>query len=167
VLSYAQEVGMVEKSWSTDIDRILKDYSGIRLEPPYANPIVKLIQRSDIQRLIDVLRGSKLFKYLMSTKPMSWALYTAGIRQDAFSSDNLEWGSLDVRDTSRCGGCTKCTQYCPVDLDLPANLNSENCIECLYCFMVCPENIIEFNGQLGFMEEHLKKYGWLIRKITV
>jgi hypothetical protein len=32
--------------------------------------------------------------------------------------------------------------------------------------MVCPKNVIEFKGKLGFVESYLKKYGERIKKIT-
>jgi ferredoxin len=78
----------------------------------------------------------------------------------------MQWDRLDVRDTSKCGACGICTRYCPLDIELPAGLNSEECIKCLYCFVVCPEQAIEFKGRLGFMEKHLKKYAKIIKKLS-
>lgn len=166
VLAYAKEAGVIEKGWDKEIDSILKDYRIIKLKPPVTNIAVKFILRSDVQKLINTCRNAKWFKYLMATGPMGWALYRLGIRQDEFSSDALEWGGgLTTRDLSLCGVCTKCADYCPLDLKLPADFNPQECIECLYCFMVCPKNVIEFKGKLGFAEGYLKKYGEIIKKI--
>jgi len=65
-------------------------------------------------------------------------------------------------------GCTKCMDYCPIGLTLPDEIERQNngCIECLYCFLVCPARAIEFKGRLGFMAEQLRQYDELTRKVT-
>jgi len=37
-----------------------------------------------------------------------------------------------------CGGCERCRQACPVEIDPPTEVNSMRCIQCLECVRACP-----------------------------
>lgn len=165
-LLYAEEVGLLDKTWLSEIDNILEAYPMKKLKQPDINWILRVIQQSWVQKRVEEFKKGDLFRYLSSTRLMGWVLYNIGIRQDAFSSKEVEWRCININDTSKCGECRKCAKYCPVDIDLPETMSPQDCIECLYCYMVCPEQVIEFEGSLGFMDGYLKKYSNLIKNIS-
>jgi Fe-S-cluster-containing hydrogenase component 2 len=69
-------------------------------------------------------------------------------------------------DKDRCRECGRCTGYCPLGHELPLDIGNDACIKCLYCFCVCPERAIGVKGKLGFMEEQIRQYDEIIRKVT-
>ena len=52
-------------------------------------------------------------------------------------------------------------------LDLPACLNfiDDECLRCLYCYMICPNKAIQFKGNFGFFEEQIRQYDHIIRDL--
>lgn len=50
-------------------------------------------------------------------------------------------------DAEKCTGCKICNRLCPVDLDVPSQIRSPECIRCLECTK-CPEKAISV--KLGF-----------------
>ena len=51
-------------------------------------------------------------------------------------------------DNNACTACGRCSQTCPVDLDVPKRPNSPECIRCLKCVKVCPESCIHYEFPL-------------------
>ncbi len=66
----------------------------------------------------------------------------------------------------KCTQCGKCKDYCPVDINLPDDLEKKGngCIHCVYCYLVCPEHAINFKGELGFLSEQIRQYDEIVRK---
>lgn len=52
---------------------------------------------------------------------------------------------LRLSDEKLCDDCGVCTAICPMNLDLPANLNSISCIRCGDCVKACPKKIIKMD----------------------
>jgi uncharacterized protein (DUF362 family)/NAD-dependent dihydropyrimidine dehydrogenase PreA subunit len=136
-------------------------------KPPKPGPIAGFIHHPERQKYFLAIRNKPLFHYLCSTRIGGKILYLTGLRQDVFIEEEMECEGLSLN-TERCLGCGKCTEYCPMGLDVPDALVSmkDNCIHCLYCFCVCPEHAIEFKGKFGFMEEQLKQYDHITRSVT-
>lgn len=73
------------------------------------------------------------------------------------SEDTL--GSLR-RHPSRCGDCHHCEDYCPTGLvreQIGASPRVDACVECLYCWQVCPHNALELSGDPGPLTQWLEK----------
>jgi Fe-S-cluster-containing hydrogenase component 2 len=54
-------------------------------------------------------------------------------------------------------------------LDVPEVLSKNDdssCIQCLYCYMVCPRKAIQLHGGFGFLQAQIGKYDPLIRRIA-
>jgi len=138
-----------------------------RFKPPKAGSIAGFIHSPKRQRYFIAIRNTKVFNYLCSTKIGGEILFKTGLRQDVFIEDEMRLGRLAIN-RKRCSGCNKCNDYCPVGIDLPDNLesNRDRCIECLYCFMICPEKAIDFEGELGFVNEQLRQYDSMVRKLA-
>jgi len=50
-------------------------------------------------------------------------------------------------------------------LNLPLQVGDaeRGCIHCLYCYLVCPQKAIKFEGKLGFLSEQIKQYDKFVR----
>lgn len=138
-----------------------------QLKPPKPGPIAGFIHHPKRQRYFLAIRNTKLFNYLCSTKMGGRILFKAGLRQDVFIGDEMKFKRISIN-KERCSGCNKCDDYCPIEIKLPDHLekDGDRCIECLYCFMICPEKAIDFEGELGFVNEQLRQYDSIIRKLA-
>lgn len=59
-----------------------------------------------------------------------------------------------VSDSEKCIDCKKCTQICPMSLDVnqhvrEGNMENSECILCAQCVDVCPQGVIELFVQRG------------------
>lgn len=135
--------------------------------PPKAGVLATFIHHPRRQKYFLVIRNTKLFTYLCSTKIAGKILYATGLRQDVFIDEDMRCEGLSI-DWDRCTHCDKCSDYCPVAIKLPDDIDRKDngCIYCLYCFMVCPERAIIFKGNLGFISEQLRQYDEIVRKIA-
>ncbi|MEW6416572.1 MAG: DUF362 domain-containing protein [Nitrospirota bacterium] len=138
-----------------------------RFKPPRPGSLASFIHSPKRQKYFLAIRNTPLFNYICSTRIGGKLLYMTGLRQDVFINDEAECEGLSLN-TDRCSRCGKCADYCPVGLNLPDALSGgdEKCIYCLYCFCVCPDYAIEYHGKLGFMEEQLRQYDNIIKRIA-
>jgi len=139
-----------------------------RFAPPTAGPIANFIHNPKRQKYFLAVRNTPLFTYLCSTRMVGALLYKTGLRQDVFLNEEMACQSLSV-DAARCTQCGRCAQYCPLGLDLPAALaagGDDRCIQCLYCYSVCPERAIVFHGNPGFFAEQARQYDEIIRRMA-
>ncbi|HDH51518.1 MAG TPA: DUF362 domain-containing protein [Nitrospirae bacterium] len=135
-------------------------------KPPTAGPLATYIHSPKRQKYFLAVRNTRFFTYMASTKWFGYLLFLSGLRQDNFIEDEMKFEGLNFN-TSKCvSGCSRCRDYCPVELDLPEKYDEKKCIECLYCFLVCPSKAIEFRGELGFMNEQIRQYDDITRKVT-
>ena len=165
-LRVAEEKGLLNSDHHEFVDTV--DLRGIprQFKPPKANLFARFIHSPKRQRYFMAIRNTPLFTYLASTKWFGQFLYLTGLRQDKFLSEEMHFSGLKV-DETLCDECNLCRDYCPLGQELPkgfAPLN-EDCIGCLYCYMVCPQEAIKFEGNLGFLEEQMRQYGHVIRKL--
>ncbi|MBF0553981.1 MAG: DUF362 domain-containing protein [Nitrospirae bacterium] len=145
-----------------------------RFKPPTAGPLATFIHSPKRQKYFLAIRQTPLFNYLCSTEIGGKLLYLAGLRQDVFIRDEMQWGGLSLK-KEKCTDCGICARYCPIEIGLPHALDKaegmdsewqERCVHCLYCFSVCPKSAIEFHGTQGFMEEQIRQYGEIIKKMV-
>jgi uncharacterized protein (DUF362 family)/ferredoxin len=139
-----------------------------RFKEPRANAFASFIHSPRRQRYFLAIRNTALFNYLCSTRVFGALLFKTGLRQDNFIKDEMAFEGFTL-DGSRCpDGCTRCADYCPVDLRLPEALRdgAKGCIACQYCFLVCPTRAIGFKGVLGFLSEQLRQYDAITREIA-
>ncbi len=55
-----------------------------------------------------------------------------------------------------CVSCGRCASACPMEISLPAKLNSAECIRCGKCMNACPEGAITFRFGLARVREELR-----------
>ncbi len=166
-LNVAESLGRLTSEHHSYADAV--DLSKFKREfaPPKAGPIATFIHHPKRQKYFLAIRNTRLFTALCSTKLAGKILYATGLRQDVFIDDEMNCEKLSVN-MNKCTECKKCKEYCPVSINLPVDLEKTDngCIHCLYCYLVCPETAIEFKGELGFMNEQLRQYDHIVRKIT-
>jgi uncharacterized protein (DUF362 family)/ferredoxin len=162
----AEERGIIDEDYYKFADD-LKFEKVFHFKLPKAGFLASFIHSPKRQKYFLAIRNTPLFNYICSTQVGGKLLYMTGLRQDVFINDEAECEGLSLN-TDRCSHCGKCVDYCPVGLNLPDALSGgdERCIYCLYCFCVCPEYAIEYHGKIGFMEEQLRQYDKIIKRIA-
>jgi ferredoxin len=167
-LKLAEDKGLITKSHHEYIQHLDLTTLSSKFEKPKANILVSFVHSPKRQKYFLAIRNTKFFSYLASTKLFGNILFWTGLRQDNFIKEEMVFEGLILNKTLCKDECTKCMDYCPLGLKLPQEIERQdnNCIECLYCFLVCPTKAIEFKGRLGFMAEQLRQYDELTRKVT-
>jgi len=164
-LALAEKKGLLTKEHFKFASSI--DFSGSRKKfaPPKAGPLATYIHSPDRQKFFLKIRNTAFFTYLASTDWFAKFLYLTDLRQDVFLSKEMVCKELKI-DKDLCDGCGICKDVCPLGLELPNDMKmGELCIECMYCYSVCPKNAIKFQGELGFFSEQLKQYDQLIKNL--
>lgn len=135
--------------------------------PAKGNLIVRFIFNPRLQKYFQALRATKFFTYICSTKIGGKILFHTGIRQDVFIEEEENIKALKYK-PDICTNCGKCAEYCPMERKLPDDIekNTAQCLHCLYCLSVCPDDAIYIEGNLGFFSEQLRQYGDIIKKIV-
>jgi uncharacterized protein (DUF362 family)/ferredoxin len=95
---------------------------------------------------------------------ISKLLYRLQIREDDLIQDDDKILELRVsRDV--CDRCERCHDFCPVGIVPYQDGINADCIECFYCYMVCPKEAISIEGELGFMDPLMRNYVGYTREI--
>lgn len=145
------------------------DLSGIKrhFKFPKANPFAGFIHHPKRQKYFLAIRNTPIFSYLASTEWFGKFLFLTGLRQDVFLEEEMKCKDIYL-DPTVCDQCGLCRDYCPLGLDLPNCLDhiDNTCIECLYCYMICPHKAIKFEGDFGFFKEQIRQYADMIREMN-
>lgn len=167
-LKLAEDKGVITRDYheyiqGLDIAPLIREF-----EKPKANLLASFVHSPKRQKYFRAIRNTTFFSHLASTGFFGHLLFLTGLRQDNFIKNEMEFEGFSFREPLCENGCTKCTDYCPIGLKLPDDIAKEDnrCIECLYCFLVCPTNAINFEGELGFMAEQLRQYDTMTREVT-
>jgi uncharacterized protein (DUF362 family)/ferredoxin len=94
--------------------------------------------------------------------------YKLNIVQDVYNLKDDEIENVS-RNKASCDSCGKCAEYCPMGIEtekigqIPPH---SDCINCLYCFFVCPNKAIELKGKAGFLTRYIEKYEKKIRQVV-
>lgn len=105
---------------------------------------------------------------MASSRAASTILVGLGLRQDVYEAADCQIEELKLSRIEECEACRRCVAYCPMSLDLlgdPSLLGGVECIECLYCYLVCPHGAITVKGRLAYLEPHLARYKALIEAL--
>lgn len=167
-LREAEASGLLQKSHHAFVNSIDSAEYQKKFLPPKAGFLASFIHSPRRQKYFLAVRNTSFFSYLASTEFFGKLLFLTGLRQDNFIREEMVFEGLNFNKNLCTDGCSKCTDYCPVGLKLPGEFENKynNCIGCLYCFLVCPTKAIEFKGKLGFMAEQLRQYDDITRKVT-
>lgn len=132
--------------------------------PPKAGPLATYIHHPKRQKHFLKIRNTPFFTYLASTGWFGNLLFLTGLRQDVFCKHEMNFQGLKFH-PKICINCGTCQIFCPQGLNPPQMFREKTCgecLDCLYCYMVCPKSAFEFFGDLGFLEEQTRQYGEMI-----
>ncbi|RJO64005.1 MAG: DUF362 domain-containing protein [Candidatus Omnitrophota bacterium] len=166
-LRLAEERGIINQDYLNFVEAFIPKEVIRIFKRPHVNSLVRFVNHPNWQYSFIKIRLSPLVNKLFSFKSFGRLLNAAGLRQDVFDKQDLCLKDIYF-EASLCDNCKKCQAYCPVGLVLPEQLHPlhEQCIGCLYCFLVCPKKAIKIKGTLGFFKEQLKRYDNITRSIA-
>jgi len=164
VLKLAEEKGDIPRSfheylYEIEIDRYIK-----RFKRPEINLLTALVSHKRLQKYFLMIRHAPIIKTIFGTSLANRIMFATGLTQEIFIEEDRDENKLHL-DESKCKGEGKCRIYCPMGLNLPEELNHPDCINCLYCFCICPSRAIEIEGDLCFFSEQLKQYDTIVRSL--
>ncbi len=141
--------------------------AGRPLAPPRAGALATFVHSPKRQKYFLAVRNMALFRWLAGTDWFGALLFKTGLRQDVFCREEMRLERLTL-DRQRCDDCGMCRDFCPAGLDpaaVAAGSGNEACLGCLYCFLTCPQQALEFHGEQGFLAEQIRQYDVLVRAL--
>ncbi len=139
-------------------------------EVPLLRPIKRPPPRSRLAVLSEhrgLLWLKLLVRPLVNRPAVARAAYRARIIQDVYDSrdDTLR---VVGRQAGSCADCTRCADFCPTDLALERigqDTELPDCIQCLYCWFVCPRDAIQLDGERRHLSRQVERYGPAIKEL--
>ena len=152
-LGHALERGMLTPADVTAVDGEIQCHRSIEPAPERS----RLAVLSEDPRLAWLKRAARP----LTDKPgVAKAAYRLGVIQDVYSP--VDDGVQGVKRTrSDCGTCSACADACPTRLPLErigVDTQPPDCIGCLYCWWVCPDDVITLDGPLEAMVRQADRY---------
>jgi uncharacterized protein (DUF362 family)/ferredoxin len=167
-LAEARRQGLVPPAMDAFLDTLpLPLLAGRPLAPPLAGRLATFIHSPKRQKYFLAVRNTPFFTWLAGTDWFGKLLFAAGLRQDVFCRDEMRLTGLTLN-RAACTDCGACRRFCPMGLDpaaVAASGDRTDCLECLYCFLVCPTSALVFHGEYGFLAEQLRQYDGLVRML--
>jgi uncharacterized protein (DUF362 family)/ferredoxin len=160
-LKLAEREGVIT-SYHHEFANSISKKKSQRFERPKTNILAKFINHPKYRKYFMKLRYSPGFYDLFSSELISKIFFISGIRQDMYIKNDGTIRNISV-DKEKCVGCDTCKSYCPLNVKIE-DTNNE-CIKCLYCFFVCPEKAIKFEGNRGYVSYQMRYYGKHIRNM--
>jgi uncharacterized protein (DUF362 family)/ferredoxin len=159
-LKIAREKGHIGDAAISQVDEL---EPVAHLEPP---PPRGLITRALDHRLLTSVRD--LTRPIHGSETMRRLFYRLHIMQDVYEAEEAHIERLALN-RQACDECGRCLAVCPTELPITNPgfdfWTSPDCLRCLQCAFVCPRNAITLEGNLGYLEAHLKRYGEAMRSI--
>jgi uncharacterized protein (DUF362 family)/ferredoxin len=141
--------------------------AGRPLAPPVAGRLATFIHSPKRQKYFLAVRNTRFFTWLAGTDWFGALLFKTGLRQDVFCREEMRLDGLGLN-AAACDACGACQRFCPAGLDprqVAATGERTGCLECLYCYLVCPRTALVFQGEWGFLAEQLRQYDTLVRRL--
>ncbi len=152
-LRHALDAGVVDAALVARVDA----------EVPVVRAIVRAPPRSKLAELSEapsLLWLKKAVRPVVALPAVAELAYRAKITQDVYSleDDTLR---LEARDPGACGTCRTCEDFCPTGLrveDIGVKLELPDCVQCLYCWWVCPNDALRLGGEAHAMQRQIDRY---------
>ncbi len=143
----------------------------------------KVLERVPVIRSIKQAPERSMLAELSEARSLTWlkravrpVLEIPGVMETAYKYRIVQDVYSRMDDTvtgfhktaSACGDCTRCEDFCPTHLtaeEIGVKTEAEDCIQCLYCWWVCPKNAIILHGELNHLERQVERYKGIIETI--
>lgn len=152
-LVHAQTAGYLSKETIADIATKMPVIRAIKKAPARS----KLAELSEARSLIWL---KKAVRPIVSRPEVTALAYKAKIVQDVYflEDDTLR---LVGRKAGSCGECNRCEDFCPTGLsrdDIGVKTGMPDCVQCLYCWWVCPKDALTLEGKPEYMQRQIDRY---------
>ncbi len=164
VLKLAEERGDITQDFHKLLDESDIDKYAKRFKRPEINWLTAIVSHKRLQKYFLKIRHAPVIRNIFGTSLANRIMFAFRLTQEVYIEKERSENQLSL-DKSRCKGVGKCRIYCPMRLNLPDELNHNDCVQCLYCFSVCPNKAIQIEGHLGFFSEQIKQYDEIIRNL--
>lgn len=165
-LAAAMMTGQIRAEEVREWDEIVIDGYQREFKKPAVTPLVAFVINPRFQKHLIKIRYAPIVRQICSSSFVKDLFYKVGISQERIQSE--EALLRFTCDNSKCGSCTKCEEYCPLDLNVGTirSGGGDRCIGCLYCYSICPKGAFSLKGQPGFFSEQIRLYDDIIRRIA-
>ena len=150
---HAKNAGHFDEVLAEEVAKTVPIIRAIRRAPPRS----KLAELAEARSL---LWFKKIIRPIVDRPEVAEAAYKMKIVQDVYNMDD---DSLRIvgRNGDLCGTCRKCESFCPTKLtvdEIGVKLDDDDCVHCLYCWFVCPEDAIAIEGDANHLTRQIERY---------
>ncbi len=159
-LSHAFERGMLSPADSAAVEANVRRRVQIQAAPDRS----RLAVLSEDPRLAWLKQA---VRPLTDQPAVAKAAYKLGVIQDVYSPTDDGVRGV-TRSDDDCGDCTACADVCPTGLPLDRigrDVEMPDCIGCLYCWWVCPDDTLGLDGPLEAMTRQAERYKLAIEQL--
>ncbi len=152
-LVHAFDTGRLDDALAADVAAHVAVIRPIRRAPPRS----RLAELSEARSLTWLKRA---VRPLVERPFVAEAAYKLKITQDVYSRDD-DALRLVGRVAERCGDCRRCEDFCPTGLpleDIGVKTQSPDCVQCLYCWWVCPKAALVLEGSANALQRQMDRY---------
>ena len=157
-LACALEAGSVSPELVAAVAVAVAKVHDVRL-PPKRSRLARLAEAPSLRRL------KKAVQPLLLEGPILKSAYRFGVVQDVYSlEDDTVTGVSRAQED--CGTCNACADVCPTGLkveEIGIKTEMPDCIGCLYCWWVCPDDTISLVGEPGHLTRQIERYREAVR----
>lgn len=166
-LRVAEDLGLLTPKHVHYVDDLDISQHVHQFKRPEVNPLVGFINNQRWQKYFIKFRLAPGINSIFNSKLAGRILNFSGLRQDVFVMEDDKTLGINLLN-EKCDNCGVCSEYCPMALNLPEDMGNveRRCIFCLYCYFVCPQKAIAFDGDLGFLEAQIKQYDEVVREMA-
>ena len=159
-LVHAADAGHIDDALAREVALVMPVLHSIRRAPPRSR-LAELSEARSLEWLKRAVRP------VVARPEVAELAYKAKIIQDVYSLEDDSY-RLVSRAGGKCGDCRKCEDVCPTGLsveEIGVKLDLPDCIQCLYCWWVCPQEAITLSGDAAFMTRQIDRYKGAIESL--